>query len=823
MVVMISVTPEPPAGLRRPATCSPRRARPVGSAHASARVPSPAPGSRPRTPCTAQRSSSRQRGFLSGADDRSRTGTVWEPPPAPPESAPPPPAAAAVCGRAPRDGVHSAVVLFDAQCRTEDVLFLEQQEQLLRQVQAVRAVREQMHNLDAALQRSRLRAEQADGECLSQQQWMARRGQEANLRGAVLRTEQLCQRMQAKLDSARQARVHPAEVQRRRLWARHLAKTNMRLMMRAVLEMFYALVANKRRERNMKVQAGAIARTTNVALRRRYLGLWRRYAAAGRLKRRRHMQGELLFRSTAWGLTSDTFRKLLLYRLHRSRRRQMLRFADALLGSTGKGQLLVFWRRFTDCLQASAERRKRQEVASTFLRNNKMVLLRHVWRVLMTFVRLRRRDNACQSQAGLLWATTVHGLRLRYFMRWRGIATNVAVRVARHRCAMDFLRRHGHCLLAMMYNRWRHMLYGRKRRLLQEARANAIMRLQGGDVLRTLFSQLHVYALRRRAARLAYITGKGAVLRQRFCDDEEEVRIRWHEAEVARRELLLRRLQRYTRPLGRTGSVGFIVSQIGSGPVIVRHVSPGGPAVQAGIRIGDTILSVRTPLGLYKVTSADRFQDICGPSGFVFEGTTIELTVVRGSEHLIQELRQAAKQKKPARQNQRARLAADSEPVVLTLTLASMGAGAKQSRMRQLEKIKLRDFGDRFDPNKVFNLAHCPESCKKELATAFSEVSSGDVIRGSDFGRFVWAYAQLLGVSLPPIERWAGASDELRDSEDPSTALFTFDQAWRFLRDLFYEFVHGPLQLPPDAETGEVLTPPDSPLGPRLLSTEQAT
>eukprot|EP01062_Namystynia_karyoxenos_P066146 TRINITY_DN60152_c0_g1_i1.p1 TRINITY_DN60152_c0_g1~~TRINITY_DN60152_c0_g1_i1.p1 ORF type:complete len:818 (+),score=233.12 TRINITY_DN60152_c0_g1_i1:78-2531(+) len=722
-------------------------------------------------------------------------GLSHEPPPAPP-------AAAAVCGRAPQVGARSALMVFRAQSALEDEELRLQEESATGKAREARQICAALRATERRLREHRARAEKAECELVAAH--AARRqleDEECIIRDKVMRVAEFRRELAEELERSTEAAVHPAEVVRRQMWAQTVFAGIKRARMHAVMTTLKDWVVHREKQRAMTAQAAAISRSTDVQVRRRYLAKLRRYAATGSVARRRRVQADLLFRSTGWGLQSTAFRKLAAFRLHRRRCRQMLAFADACCRQTMMGALRVSYRTFTHNLLQRIERKAREDRARLFLRCTVTGTLRIAWDRLLESAVTHRRRRVLLDQAAVLLGSTLDGMRRRYWAHWRSSTAHLLQRTIRQQRALDFLHRFDRCLRAVAFVRWMRCLDRAKVRKALNLRAEAMMRLQSGAMLRDIFRRLLQVAWRRRMRRLEYHVGRGARERNYFCESEGDAREAWHKAEEQRRALLERRVLRILRPLGRTGSVGFLVCHSNPTVVQVRHVASGGPGQVAGVRTGDMITHITTPLGTYRVQSPDQFQDLVGPPGFVFEGTTIELRVTRATEAQLRELRAAAKGVKVKPTNSPPRLLhsdLQDDHGELVLTVGPMGAGAKQSRMRQLERIKLRDFGDRFDPDRVFDLAHDPEACKEQIRCAFAEVAPGGQMPGNAMGRFVWAYAQRLGVTLPPMEQWTRASEELADSPDPGSTLFTFDECWRYVRDLFYEYVHGPLQIDPD-------------------------
>eukprot|EP00662_Eupelagonemidae_sp_cell21_P040717 gene40717-53731_t len=238
-------------------------------------------------------------------------------------------------------------------------------------------------------------------------------------------------------------------------------------------------------------------------------------------------------------------------------------------------------------------------------------------------------------------------------------------------------------------------------------------------------------------------------------------------------------LARLKKPFGKTGSVGLTLSATNA----IKTIIPGGAADKAGLQVGDVVLKVDNPRGPHEVTDTDSILREIGPEGHVFEGVTIVLRVLRPGK-APPKPKPAPKGKKPGGKKKDSaseeEVAVPGTEIDLKLTMAPISAGAKASRLKNLEQTKGKVFGKKFNAQRAFEMENDPDACRMTLRGAFNECDEdGSGSLDLDECRQV---AKRLGVPEPDpnIEADADLSGELE-----------FDEFYPSLRELFMDIIYG--------------------------------
>eukprot|EP01062_Namystynia_karyoxenos_P004247 TRINITY_DN1149_c0_g2_i1.p1 TRINITY_DN1149_c0_g2~~TRINITY_DN1149_c0_g2_i1.p1 ORF type:complete len:1493 (+),score=418.02 TRINITY_DN1149_c0_g2_i1:126-4481(+) len=234
-----------------------------------------------------------------------------------------------------------------------------------------------------------------------------------------------------------------------------------------------------------------------------------------------------------------------------------------------------------------------------------------------------------------------------------------------------------------------------------------------------------------------------------------------------------RMLLRLEKPFGLAGSLGLGCVSNGL-RVSVSEVTPGGPAARGLVSVGDVIVAVRNPKGLFPVRTKREMLAAIGPEGHVFKGVTVGL-VLRG----------------------RGFGGADQE---VRIEVGKNSDGARAHRLRVLAAAKRPLFGAGFNAAAVYDLCCDPERCRGLLRVAFAVADTADTgrVTQAQWVTCCSCLAQELGCPVPALSR---VVDVFAEADTDKVGALEFDRLFLYLRELFLEVIFGDGTMADDVPT----------------------
>eukprot|EP01060_Flectonema_neradi_P010733 TRINITY_DN1780_c1_g1_i1.p1 TRINITY_DN1780_c1_g1~~TRINITY_DN1780_c1_g1_i1.p1 ORF type:complete len:766 (+),score=136.53 TRINITY_DN1780_c1_g1_i1:189-2300(+) len=238
-------------------------------------------------------------------------------------------------------------------------------------------------------------------------------------------------------------------------------------------------------------------------------------------------------------------------------------------------------------------------------------------------------------------------------------------------------------------------------------------------------------------------------------------------------------------PFGQVGSLQMKVSK----DLKITSVTPQGAAALGGLQKGDYITKIVTPKhGSFKMSSRNDFNRAVGPRSEVFQGTQIEIHVVRHPQDIIKWKSQVLGKKSELKSHKPVRATIQRGVISCPVTIGQETEAAKSSRLKRLSRL-VKIFPT-INAEVMDDFMSNPVACTRHIEAAFQSADldgNGFLDEEEMYGVFTNLSA-LSGVEPPSKE---AADEAFTEIDDDGNGVISFDEFFPYLRALFLDVIYG--------------------------------
>ena len=237
-------------------------------------------------------------------------------------------------------------------------------------------------------------------------------------------------------------------------------------------------------------------------------------------------------------------------------------------------------------------------------------------------------------------------------------------------------------------------------------------------------------------------------------------------------------------PFGQVGSLQMKISK----DLKITSVTPEGSAALGGLQKGDYITKIVTPKhGSFKMQSRNDFNRAVGPRSEVFQGTIIEIHVVRHPQDILKWKTQVLGKPEP-KNHIPVRSSLQRGVISCPVVVGPETEAAKVSRLKRLSRL-VKIFPT-INAEVMDDFMSNPVACTRHIEAAFQAADldgNGYLDEEEMYGVFT-NLSQLSGVEPPSKE---SADEAFTEIDDDGNGVISFDEFFPYLRALFLDVIYG--------------------------------